>query len=90
MTPGLPFTDTYLQCSLWKRQLQYTESMAAQNINPGHIAAFHSPTGVATRNDSRPAMLVYKSIMHRNNIQIYPEQSQGLHILIPSKQQSVA
>ena len=48
MTPGLPFTDTYLQCSSWKRQLQYTESMAAQNINPGHIAAFHSPTGVAT------------------------------------------
>ena len=52
MIPGLPFTDTYLQCSSWKRQLQYTESMAAQNINPGHIAALHSPTGVTIRDDS--------------------------------------
>ena len=29
MTPGLPFTDTYLQYSSWKRQLQDNESMAA-------------------------------------------------------------
>ena len=49
MTPGLPFTDTSLQYSLWKRQLQGNESMAVQNINPEHIAAFRSPTGVATR-----------------------------------------
>ena len=55
MTPGLPFTDTYFQCSSWKRQLQYTEGMAAQNINPGHRAAFYLPTGVATRDDPRPS-----------------------------------
>ena len=58
--------------------------MAAQNINPGHIAAFHSPTGA--RDDPRPAMHVHKSIMHHNNILIHLEQSQGLYTLIPSEQ----
>ena len=36
---------------IMERQLQGNKSLAEQNINPGHIAACRSPTGVATRDD---------------------------------------
>ena len=39
---------------IMERQLQCNEGMAEQNINPGHIAACRSPTGVATQDDPRP------------------------------------